>query len=492
MDVVEVQPEPASLVLSLRDIGYSPEAAVADIVDNSVAAQAAQIAIRADWNDGEPYMCIVDDGCGMSRGELISAMRPGCRSPLDVRDAADLGRFGLGLKTASFAMARSLLVASRRDPDEDFAVAKWDLDRVVEEQRWNLRVGDEEALPEFVHGLLPQGTGTIVLWQKVDRMVDSTARTRGRHEFERKLEVIDEHLSLVFHRFLEARQPPVTSQKLSIRINGTDVASQNPFRSGGTQTHPVEHLQIDNQRIDVQASILPHHSRLNVDEYKRLAGSSGYVRNQGFYVYRNFRLIISGTWFRLRPQKELSRLVRVRVDIPNALDHLWTIDVRKSRASLPLAVRNRLDGLLERMIESGERVYTRRVRPTPSPGNGEPLWIRETRNGSIHYAINRDHPLLQCAVSSLDNNARRKLKSLLDMVSANFPAEMFYSDFAGDPKAVEMGDEGHLDTRAVVDLIRRLREQEFTDAEIRSMLEVTRPWAEHMDDFDDWLEEAGN
>lgn len=490
MELRELQPDPASLVLSLRDIGYSPQSAVADIVDNSIAAGADSVSVRADWNDGDPWIAIIDNGLGMSPDELVAAMRPGSRSPLDQRDAADLGRFGLGLKTASFAIARSLMVASRQTASEPFSVAEWDLDHVVREGRWSLRVGDRSDLPESAADLLPAGSGTLVLWQKVDRIVDSTARGKALQEFERKLEVVEEHLSLVFHRFLEDRHPPVTQSKLSIDINGSSVVPANPFESRATQWHPEEVLRVDGHDIRMRTAILPHHSRLNPSEFDRLAGKSGYVRNQGFYVYRNFRLIIFGTWFRLRPQRELSRLVRVRVDIPNALDHLWTIDVRKSRASLPLAVRSRLDGLLGTIIESGERVYTGRARRAETPGGDRPIWVREASQEAIRYVIDTDHPLVRSALADLDAETRGRLRRLLAVLSANFPAELFYSDFSATPKNVTLGSTQREDAIPASDLIRRLRAQDFTDAEIRSILSATQPYSSSLEDLERWFREA--
>ena len=103
-------PEASSMIETFRAIGYSIEAAVADIIDNSISARAKNIWINFEWEGSETWLAVKDDGSGMNNDELVQAMRPDSKNPLDDRSTKDLGRFGLGLKTASFSQCRLLSV----------------------------------------------------------------------------------------------------------------------------------------------------------------------------------------------------------------------------------------------------------------------------------------------------------------------------------------------------------------------------------------------
>jgi hypothetical protein len=188
--------------------------------------------------------------------------------------------------------------------------------------------------------------------------------------------------------------------------------------------------------VRMQAYVLPHHSKVTQAEYQRLAGTEGYLRNQGFYVYRNRRLIVWGTWFRLAPQEELTKLARVKVDIPNTQDHLWAIDVRKSRARPPAAVRSRMKQIVERIRSSAKRPYTHRGTPMSS-GPTAAVWQRRAFNDAVKYEVNSEHPLVADLRADLDADTRARLDAVLRMVGAAFPAAIFFSDYATNPRALE-------------------------------------------------------
>ena len=356
MDIVD--PKPSSLIEALRDIGYSLESAVADIIDNSISASATRIDISFGWeNEESPWLAILDNGDGMSESELVNAMRLGGLDPLALRRANDLGRFGLGLKTASFSQCRKVTVISISDGI--LSARQWDLDLVRKMDKWVLRkLGSAEieglpCLPKLIK------KGTLVLWQNLDRLDLGNDTNRMHQVMNERMASICEHVSLVFHRFIfgESKYP-----RIIIAVNNNPIEAFDPFNAKHPATMHLgeEHLELENENVTFRPYILPHHSKVSAEEYERLGGNEGYLRGQGFYIYRNRRLIIHGTWFRMARQDEMTKLARVQVDIPNTLDHLWTIDVRKSRARPPEAVKRRLRSILDRIRDTAKRPYNHR------------------------------------------------------------------------------------------------------------------------------------
>lgn len=429
-----VAPRASVFIEALRDIGYSLESAIADILDNSIAAEATLIDLRFGWTaDGHPWLAILDNGRGMAESELIEAMRPGTRSPLETRDASDLGRFGLGLKTASFSQCRRLTVVGRQDGN---SVARcWDLDVVGETDEWRLlRPSPHEIgqLPGYDE--LPE-TGTMVLWEKLDRIDLGSGSAQGQILFNEKMGQVREHLALVFHRYLSG-EPGI--RKLTIRMNLLPVKPFDPFNSKNPSTTylPEERFNVNGAQVVMRPFILPHHSKVKPAEYQEFAGTEGYLRSQGFYVYRNRRLIIHGTWFRMARQEELTKLARVLIDIPNTLDHLWTIDVRKSRAQPPEAVRQRMKVLLERIRESAKRPYTHRG-SVIAQRKATPVWRRREFNSRVQYEVNPEHPMLLDFRTDLEESQRSQLDLLLGMIGAAFPTALLFSDMAGHPERTD-------------------------------------------------------
>lgn len=300
---------------------------------------------------GQPSLAIVDDGEGMSEDELLAAMRPGSRNPLDTRDKEDLGRFGLGLKTASFSQCRKLTVASRKDGV--ISCARWDLDKVAQTNQWLVELLDEPSSVPWIDEL--GISGTLVVWEKLDRLVEGEA-SEARSAFVSRIDDASEHLELVFHRFLAGERG---IKKIALELNGRALEPFDPFHSThpATQAGPVEKIKSGGQEVEVQAFTLPHHKK-DPEGWERFAGKAGYLKNQGFYVYRGKRLIIHGTWFGLARQKELTKLARVRIDMPNGMDAEWKIDVKKASAQPPYHVRERLRRIIETIGATSRRVYT--------------------------------------------------------------------------------------------------------------------------------------
>ena len=426
----EVPPRASVLVESLRDIGYSLQTALADVIDNSLTAGARKVEIFAETHAESPSIGILDDGTGMEHSELMEAMRPGSRSPLEDRLETDLGRFGLGLKTASFSQCRRLTVLTSRNGIVSAAI--WDLDTVAARDRWVVELpGSTEAIP-WSDRL--NGDGTLVVWQKLDRLVGLHGKD-DRQDFVRQLDEAASHIEFVFHRFLlgrESREGPVR-----ISLNGRDLIPYDPFHSNhpATQHHQEETVLFNGKEILIRPVTLPHHDKVSQEDWKRYAGPEGYVNNQGFYLYRNRRLIVHGTWFRLAPQAELTKLARVRIDMPNDLDSDWKLDVKKASAQPPAPVRERLRRIVERIGVPSKRTYTARgARLTED--SLLPVWTRSQDKNRVSYALNQDHPFFAAFTARIDDDAADEFRKLVALVVSTLPVEALYADVSANSKSV--------------------------------------------------------
>jgi len=419
-------PSASDLLESMRAIGYSFEAALADLIDNSLSADAHRVEVHFSSYES-PYVAILDDGWGMTPEETTAAMRHGSRDPRLARDPQDLGRFGLGLKTASLSQCRRLTVVSLKKGV--LSARRWDLDHVARRQDWMLlQLNDAEVstLPR-VEDLRAQRHGTVVLWQEFDRLAASE-RSLERALGDR-MDLARDHLSLVFHRFLS---PPPGTRAVAMSINRNPLAVVDPFLLGhkATQALPIEDFPIGQERVVVAPYILPHLSKLSAKDLQLAGGEEGLRRNQGFYVYRNRRLISWGSWFRLVRQEELTKLARVQVDISNRLDHLWQLDIKKSTTYPPAPLREGLKQIISRITEGSRRVYTYRGRKSPDAITH--IWDRTVVRDGISYTINRKHPLLAAVEGKIGDDDLPLFEAFLRTLEQTLPFDALYADLASE------------------------------------------------------------
>jgi hypothetical protein len=435
-----VEPKASSLIEALRAVGYTVQTAIADLIDNSVTAKAKNVWLEFGWAGPDSFIRVLDDGEGMSEAELTDAMRPGSRSPLETRSPTDLGRFGLGLKTASFSQARRLTVASRRRGGL-VAVRRWDLDYVGAKNEWRLL---KTAEPGSEHRLVidPQPAGTVVLWERLDRIVgDSPVGNRAAQDrFLAMAQSVEDHLAMVFHHYIGGPRP-----ELRIYVNGREerhrVRAWDPFLEDQIATFSpsdAERIRFPEGDVKAKGFVLPHKDKLSEDEYRRAAGPSGWNSQQGFYVYRNRRLLVSGGWLDLGyPNEEHYKLARIRVEIPNSTDADWAIDVKKSRARPPPAVRQRLRELADVVRQRAREVFVHRGRIS-SGSSSEPLrrlWMYASRDGKLAYRIDRQHPLVKLVLDQAANVAHRKaIDALLRLAEATVPIQKIWLDVAEKPE----------------------------------------------------------
>lgn len=397
-------PRADALIESLRAFGYTPETAVADLVDNSISAGAKTIRIDLFWAGRDSIVSIVDDGRGMTEDELYAAMRPGSTSPLDDRSKSDLGRFGLGLKTASFSQARELTVFSRTLSTPG-AIRRWDLDTIAQSGEWRLlRTAPRPA----AFGLdLGGASGTVVVWSKCDRLVGDvdTTDAKAHDRFLQLTRRVKQHLEATFHRFLIGRG------RIKLLVNDQPVIPWDPFLTDHPATQQLfsEELPFQGELIKVTAYVLPHRSKLTPDQAERGHGATGWNQQQGFYLYRSNRLLVQGDWLGLGFAKdEHTKLARIAVDFPASLDHAWQVDVKKSSARTPGPLVSELRRISKAARSRAEEVYRFRGKITASK-TSQPFvvaWQQYVdRAGEIRYKVNRSHPVI---IALLDAAGGRK------------------------------------------------------------------------------------
>lgn len=448
----------------MRDIGYSLKTALADIIDNSITADATSINIFTDTTSSDAYISIIDDGKGMDSFELLEAMRPGSSNPLDRRKNTDLGRFGLGLKTASFSQCRRLTVVSRKNGIT--SCARWDLDEITKLDDWLVEIPDEYHSIPSIEFLGEQGT--LILWEKIDRLIEHTNQIRQINESAN-------HLMMVFHRFIEGEKG---LKKINLLLNHRKLDPLNPFnlKHPATQIGPLETIRLNGHDITIQSFTLPHHKKVSAADWEQYAGSDGYIKNQGFYVYRGKRLIIHGTWFGLARQIELTKLARVKIDISNEMDSDWKIDVKKASAQLPPQVHERLRRIIETIGAASKRIYTARGQKLAGDSR-LPVWNRRQDKNEINYALNFEHPVFTNFSERLSDGMQSEFRKILEMASATIPIDSLFADVSGNPEAVtnaKMSDQSFFEI--IETTFNTLSHGGLSSIDIRDMLSVAEPF----------------
>lgn len=431
-------PRASAMIEALRGLGYNTATALADIIDNSIAAKAKTIDLRFIWAGKESRIEIQDDGCGMSADELDKAMRLGEKSPLEQRSADDLGRFGLGLKTASFSQCRRLTVASMGS--DGLQSLYWDLDILAtsRDDSWHLLEGVADGSEHILAPLKEAGLGTLVVWELLDRIVTDGFKDQ---DFLDLIDRVERHLAMVFHRYLE------NSRAFTLLINGKAVKPWDPFLSGhpGKPWHspPASHPLAPG--VEIECHVLPHKDKLSPAEFESAQGLDGWTAQQGFYVYRNKRLLVAGSWLGLGSGRswtkdEAHRLARIRLDIPNSADAEWKIDIRKSTARPPVALRSWLVRFAEGTRARARKAFVHRGQ-IPQSKNGSSVmqaWKTEHFSGGMRYRIDTDHPAVRAVLDDA-GNLLPQIKAMLRVIEETVPVQRIWLDTAENKEAPRTG-----------------------------------------------------
>jgi hypothetical protein len=432
------------MIEALRGLGYTTSTALADVIDNSISAGTEAVWVDFAWSQDASHVSILDDGLGMRPAELDAAMRLGERNPLDQRSASDLGRFGLGLKTASFSQCRRLTVASRRDGE--LSCLRWDLDVISAsvDDGWHLLEGAASGSEHLLAPLEKASHGTLVIWERLDRVVTPAFTEQ---DFLDLIDEVERHLGMVFHRYLEGG-----ASAFRLFINGRAVPRWDPFLRNhpATWSSPLQRLPSAAGVVEVQCHVLPHKDHLTPQQETAAAGPHGWGAQQGFYVYRNKRMLLAGSWLglgqgRAWTKEEAHRLARIRLDIPNSADMDWKIDIRKSTASPPVQLRQTLTRLAEDTRARARKVFATRGEPTAHRSGQaiESAWKADHTSAGIRYRVQLAHPAIRDVLEDAGDLAAN-IRAMIRVIEETVPVQRIWLDtaetretprvnFAGEP-----------------------------------------------------------
>jgi hypothetical protein len=423
-EILTVIPSAARLMESLRDIGYELPAAIADLVDNSIEAGATEVSVDVAFEGEASWIRVVDNGSGMPAGRMNEAMRYGSERDYS---ATDLGKFGLGLKTASLSQCKRLTVATRTNPERrEIEIRRWDTEHVRQQDRWELiRLSRGEVGSEVVDPL-DQGVGTVVMWEGLDRVLGYKLPegVAAEHGFARLCRDIEEHLAMVFHRFLTGeahRALPFT-----LRLNGNAIEAWDPFARSEPKTQRLTRKPLTvragghNHQIAVQPYVLPNQMQFSTAHaWERASGPEKWNRQQGLYIYRGDRMIQSGGWNRLRTLDEHTKLARVAMDIPRSADSAFEINVSKMRVTIPADIREELRTIVSDVARGAQVAY--RQSDTAKKGlhgtPGSAIGVADSdgasryggRDGGSSHAMRRSSTSAGVRWSTVETVLRREL-----------------------------------------------------------------------------------
>lgn len=445
MAITERPPSPASFLPSLRSLGtYTFETAIADIIDNSITAGANKIRIYAQIDDSKKIqIAILDNGKGITKKELPQIMTLGSTSALDVRAEKDLGRFGLGMKTASFSLCRKLTVYSVQDRIPTCA-ACWDIDFMIKSNSWALKTIDKRSIIKlpFFENTSKYKNSTTILLENIDAYI---AANPSPEELFAYLARLKEHLALIFHRYLEGEDGV---KKITIFINDSLVEPNNPFdcvvetAQRVRNTKKLSSLQIPYKEntIDITPYRLPF-QKAQLTDYESEAKLD---IKQGFYIYRNKRLIMHSSWHGLKNLAPMiTKRARVQVDISNVLDIDFGINVAKTELRIPSDVRTQLREIITQAYK--EMPKQTKAKKNKAKQKNIDLWKQKQTEKTLWNFINTQHPLVQELTDHLKGKHKEKFMLLLDLLGITFPKGMY-------PTIPSSNDEENSNTENIAEL----------------------------------------
>lgn len=468
----EKTPHAKMLLVALRSVGYTNETAIADIVDNSVSGAATEIELYFDWDNRR--IIIADNGFGMGYQELMDAMEIGSADPNEMRPSEDLGRFGLGMKTASFSMAKRLLVISKKN--SIVSNAEWNLDTVALKDKWEISEYDEAEMSMILESFNTYTQynkweqGTLIIISELDRLIDEANIQKSKKNFYKMIRNIKSHIAITFHRFME-------EDELKISVNGNEIKPWNPFwiKSPATMELAREELFDGKNDVVVEPYILPHKSKYNSkEEFDEAGGVKDWRGHQGFYVYRNRRLLVYGTWFGKFKKEPAYNLARIKLDMSADSDFEWDIDIKKSKATLPVAIEEQITQIAYLAIEKSVSVYNSRgVYNRKNTANNTSLkyvWEqRKSISGNYIFYLNKKHPMLLKILSGMDENAQKELKTYLSLIESYSPT-MLSGVMDKEIDFVVSDEDKQKEILNIQEKIRIYRMLQYDDAEIYDTL----------------------
>lgn len=367
-------PSASRLMQSLRGLGYDFATAVADLIDNSLEAKATEVHIRFVLDGNNSKVVIADNGMGIPEGGMLEVMRYGTEREYDRN--TDLGKFGLGLKTASLSQCRRLEVVSRHGSHgAGMHGMAWDLDAVMATNRWEVQRLAGDDVDVDARRLLGKSSGTVVVWRKLDTILgNNPVGKRAENALLSIQRNLEEHICMVFHRFISGEG----GRKIKIFYQGLQLEAWDPFARSESHTQILESVEIGLRagNVRMEPFILPNQSKFSSREACKVAGGpSKWNQQQGLYIYRAGRMIQSGGWCRLRAADEHTKLARIAMHFPPFLDDAFKINVAKMRVALPAEIRGEIKEVAAHVANLARKAYDGKRKPKnpvppPSPKPG--------------------------------------------------------------------------------------------------------------------------
>ena len=466
-------PNPEYLIKSIAEQGYTLESAIADLADNSITADCRNIEILVDM-EREPFqLFICDDGNGMSFEDLMNNCKFPSSSPEHKRSGVDLGRFGLGMKAASFSQSRKFTVLSREKGTQKFHALTWDVDFIRETGEWRLIVNTQvdidhllqgynklsESFINPITGFLPN---TIIIWSGLYKFEEYLSEKNRSKALSREISRnVAEHLGIVFHRFLENKKKP-----LNIRVNNTLISPFNPFPDNHRGFRSIEYKQKEfgNDNIKLEGFVLPS---IALDEVKSeknpwTTSSKSLIDMEGVYVYRANRLILYGGWNGLIKKFPRLQLARLRVDIGNSADHLLHLNVAKSAVIIPHDLKEAFEGYIRVLTtEATKEYHNRGLRKFPEKKkiNDLSLFNKVHTNKGPMLEINKAYPLVEMLQESLSDEQNSHLNLLLRAFNLSINKVRNAQEKPSSFK-VEL----HQDVKSLTEFVVKAQEHEFPNS----------------------------
>ena len=467
-------PKADMLMGSMRSMGYTFESAIADVIDNSISANCSVVKVLFPTNPlQKSCVGILDNGEGMDDKALFEAMRYGSAANEDTRSENDLGRFGLGMKSASLSQCKVLTVVSLKDTH--LSAYTWDYNYIRDKKEWVVKKHNQDEIESFpyIDQLLEFSKGTLVLWKDFD-VLSKSSDGQVYETLNNLKDVVGDYIALIYHRYLSLP----TKNKLTMFVNKQKIKAQDPFLESNPKTTTKKERTIAindtfgiERQIKIKPFILPFATDLSEKDKKLIGGIENLRSKQGFYIYRNNRLIIWGTWFGMKPRAELTKNARIRVDIPNTLDDIWSIDIKKQSATIPKRIQNQLKNTVTDALEISVRKQTHRGRKNKVDDKIDYIWDRmEGRNQNYYYQINRESKLYQFVKEKISEEDFGYFEMFIGEIEKNIPIQQMYIDKSNEAIEVEEADNRFDDVYQLgVTLIENIRK--VSDKNVREIVE---------------------
>ena len=421
-------PDPVSLLESTRNLGYSIEEAISDLIDNSITAKAKNITYEFHWNFGVPFFLLKDDGIGMSNDnmELVNSFKLGANKEKD-RDPKDLGRFGFGMKTASLSQSRSLTVITKKKGNSIIARAL-DLIFIAElKQGWKLKLVNEEKIQSEALFLNTKESGTIIRWDDWDRA------PKSNEDFTSLISEINNYISVCFHRFIE--------KGINIYCHETRLLPCSPIPSGEGSTLYSEVTIDENAK---QTAYIIQHPKFWAENYDNITRFNsfrlfeGLERQQGIYIYRCDRLLTpKGGWLGQINKGNSAKLAGVIINYSNKADDLWSLDITKTNAAIPYEFKKSIQELIEaskneslKKIIRGQREINRSIKNI----DNSLIWnIKEDKQlNTFKYTIDINNPFFKQFIND-KSISEKNLNTILNVISNNIPITKIIQNNDNEP-----------------------------------------------------------